>query len=277
MSEYFDLLFNGKLDEAEKIRKSSIPPKLIKFFSLNNSSKLVDKELNENKFNTLAKQELWFSRAENMNDPYEFQCMYINKDKFLENGHSEEDIANYNKILVQQKSQWALASLSGNTFDCLPMWAYYTNNYQGYCVEYDILKPDAIFKIGYEPDRIPIAALIANLFHAFYAMKENRASETSDDMEFYLTLFNKQFFLKHESWKHENEYRIIYPIISGYGRNVNIAKVGLKTSKIVAGLNCSDEHKKRLNEISNALGCGDIAVSKISGEKYTLLEDMDNG
>ncbi len=229
-----NMLFSRNLADAETFRKSAIPTKLIKFFSLSNSGRRADMDINESKFSILSNEELRFARAEDMNDPYEFQGMYIDKEVFLKNGHSEDDIASYNEILRQQKCQWALTSLSGNTFDCLPMWAYYTNEYQGYCVEYDVLKPDAIFKIWYEPIRIPIAFLIATLFHDYYTFKGTPLSEPTDDMKFHLELLKQQFFLKHDSWRHENEYRIIYPIVSGSSKNVSIKKVGLKTSRIVS-------------------------------------------
>ncbi len=268
MSSYFSLLMDKKLDEAEAYRKANIPSKLIKFFSLTD-----DSSLNDVKFSTLNNQKLWFATPKILNDPYEFQCMYVDRKKLKEYDYPDDVIDSFETMLSNQNTSWALVSLSGNTFDCLPMWAYYTNNYHGYCVEYDVLKPDAILKVGYEPQRIPTASIVTNFYSEFRKMVESKQA-TNDEVEFYATLFKQQFFLKHKSWEHEDEYRIIYPISGANGLLVDIANVGLKTSKIVAGLNCSDENKKRLNEISNVLGCGDISVSKISGEKYTLLEDM---
>ena len=65
-------------------------------------------------------------------------------------------------FLNKQTENTALVSLSGNSFNCLPMWAYYTNNYRGYCVEYDVIVPDIFFKVAYEPERIPVASIISN-------------------------------------------------------------------------------------------------------------------
>lgn len=268
MNNYFRLLYEKKLDEAEAYRLASIPSKLIKFFSLTD-----DIKLNEDKILALKNQKLWFATPKKLNDPYEFQCIYVDRLRLKECNYPDDIIDSFEAMLSRQAGVWALVSLSGNSFNCLPMWAYYTNDYQGYCVEYDVLKPDAIFKVGYEPERIPTASIVTNFYAEFRKMMENKQS-TSNEVEFYATLLRQQFFLKHKSWEHENEFRIIYPIRSADGLLVDIANIGLKTSKIVAGLNCSVEHKTRLNEISNALGCGDISVSKISGKKYTLLEDL---
>lgn len=270
MSSYFSLLMEKRLDEAEAYRIDSIPSKLIKFFSFTD-----DVKLNEDKFFALETQKLWFSTPKILNDPYEFQCMYVDRKKLQEHQYPDEAIDFFNDLVSKQSLDWALISLSGNSFDCLPMWAYYTNNYQGFCIEYDILKADAIYKVGYEPNRIPIASIVTNLYAEFEKMRENKQVSNSE-VEFYATLLKQQFFLKHESWRHENEYRIIYPSYGKNGLLVDIASVGLKTSKIVAGLRCSDDHKERLSVISKALGCGDLAVSTISNEKYTLLEDLRN-
>lgn len=268
---YFSLLFEKKLKEAESFRKEQIPSKLIKFISL--SSLEVDEKTNDLKFKALAEQKLWFSTPKLLNDPYEFQCLYIQREKLKEHDYPENAIELFESVICDHNSNWALVSLSGNSFDCLPMWAYYSNNYQGFCIEYDIIRPDVIYKVGYEPDRIPIASTIANFYAEFVAMKENKQT-TNEEVEYYSTLLKHQFFLKHKSWEHENEFRVIYPTRDSDGLLVDIANVGLKTSRIVAGLNCSSKHRSRLNGISNALGCGDISVSKISDIKYTLLEDL---
>lgn len=268
MNNYFSLLFNGNIDAAEDLRKQSIPKKLIKFFSLNK-----DINLNNIKFDTLENNKLWFSHYKELNDPYEYKCMFIDREKLKQHSYPD-DIINYFEDLLKNLSlSWALVSLSANDFDCLPMWAYYTNNHEGYCVEYDVLKPDAIYRVGYETDRIPIATIISNFYSEFTKMLESK-EKTNEELKFYAMLIQQQFFLKHSSWKHENEYRIIYPMLNKLGVSVPIENIGLRTSKIVAGLNCLEEHKKTLNRISNKLGCGDISVTKINGENYTLLEEF---
>ena len=41
-------------------------------------------------------------------------------------------------------------------------------------------------------------------------------------------------------------------------------------SRIVAGINCSEDNKKKLNEISNSLGLGNVYTSRIHPEQYTI-------
>ena len=66
-------------------------------------------------------------------------------------------------------------------------------------------------------------------------------------------------FSTHIVIEHEKEYRIVYPLDkNSKGMNVPVRKLGMRTSRIVAGMNCSEDNKKKLNEISNSLGLGNI-------------------
>ena len=98
--------------------------------------------------------------------------------------------------------------------------------------------------------------------------------EDSETAKIQLTILRHQFTTKHESWKHENEYRIIYPYAEGKGTSIPISTVNLKTRRIVAGYNCKPEHIERLNSISQKLGCGHISQVTISETEYTLLEEL---
>ena len=52
--------------------------------------------------------------------------------------------------------------------------------------------------------------------------------------------------------------------------NIPVSNLGLRTSRIVAGINCSINDIVRLNEISNELGLGNVYKSRVHSEKYTL-------
>jgi len=257
--------------EAEEYRKTTIPDKLIKFISLTDLS-----EDNDLKFKTLRDRSVWFSTIATLNDPYEFQCMFIDRKKLESLGYPAQVISWLEELLDGLRKQFALVSLSAKAPDCLPMWAYYSNNHRGFCVEYDVLKSDKLYAVSYEPKRIPIASLMTNIFISIKEMIA--AGQTSNaDLEFLRTIFSFQFCMKHHSWQHEEEYRVLYPISNTNGINVQESSIGLHASRIIAGLNCSAEHKLKLNEISNAIGCGNISCSNISGTNYTLFEADING
>lgn len=267
MNNYLALLSKKKFDEAEELRKSKVPTRLIKFISLNE----IDAE-NEKKLQTLRNRKIWFSAISELNDPYELQGMFIDRQTLHKRGFPDEVIHKFEKLLHTLCTKWALVSLSANKTDYLPMWAYYSNNSRGFCIEYEVVKPDVISQVWYEEKRIPIASIITSVYAEYHKLVET-SQENNPELDFYLTVLKQQFFLKHLSWVSENEYRIIYPISTGKGILVKEADVGLRVTRIIAGINCSKAHRVQLNEISNAIGCGNISTLHISETDYTLIED----
>ena len=244
INEYFKLLLEGKKQEAEKIRISTIPNKLIKFISLDES------ENDDLKFLTLKRDEIWFAHKDSLNDPYEYKGMLIDKEKFIKAGYSFETIEKYQTIF--DLNDYGVTCLSSNSIDYLPMWAYYTNNHKGFCIEYEVIKKDCIHEVLYEPERIKIASLIIEYIEAIRSRQKEKAS-------CYAKIISQNLFIKTKSWEHEKEYRIVYPLDkNSKGMNVPVRKLGMRTSRIVAGMNCSEDNKKKLNEISNSLGLGNI-------------------
>ncbi len=166
-----------------------------------------------------------------------------------------------------------LTSFTENNESFLPMWAYYSNNYRGYCVEYEVLDPEYIYKVSYEPQRIPIAKIATDIYCGISDFINGNANE--DKLQFNNMLLMQQFFLKHKSWEHEKEYRIVAPLdnppLNGCQANVNI--LGLKVRRIYAGINSSDTSIERLNNISNSLGCGVVVRLKVSDQEYAFEEN----
>lgn len=149
-------------------------------------------------------------------------------------------------------NDYGVTCLSSNSIDYLPMWAYYTNNHKGFCVEYEVIKKNCIHEVLYEPERIKVASLIIECIKAIKSGQKEKA-------DLYAKIFLQNLFIKAKSWEHEKEYRIVYQIDkNSKGMNVPVYKLGMKTSRIVAGMNCSEDNKKKLNEISNSLGLGNV-------------------
>ena len=122
-------LTQNKFKEAETFRTSIFPRKLIKFISLGENE-----AENEKEFKTLEEKKIWISNVTTLNDPYEFKSLYLDEDKLKSLRFPENIIANLKKILDRNMKKIGISSLSQNSYDSLPMWAYYTNNYAGYCV-----------------------------------------------------------------------------------------------------------------------------------------------
>ena len=201
------------------------------------------------------------TRKNFLNDPYEYKGMLVDRKKMKNAGYSQNIIDGYQTLF--DFSDYGITCLSSNNIDYLPMWAYYTNNHKGFCIEYEIIKKDCIHEVLYEPERIKVASLI---FQSIESAKKAMIS----GKDFYYTIFLQNLFIKDKSWKHENEYRIVYPLDGKKGMNVPVHRLGMKTNRIVAGINCSNSDLFRLNKISNELGLGNVYKSRIHPEKYTI-------
>lgn len=259
INEYMQLLYDGKLREAEQVRMSTIPDKLIKFIWLDENAK------DEKKFKSLAADQIWFSHKRFLNDPYEFKGMLIDRQKLSDAGYPDEVIEAYQSLF--DFDDYGITCLSSNQIDYLPMWAYYTNNHRGFCIEYDVIKKDCIHEVLYEPERIKIASLI---FQCKDAVKEAILTGHRDEADKITKVLLQNLFTKTKSWQHEKEYRIVYPIEDGIGKNVLVSNLGMRTNRIIAGINCSDDNIARLNKISGELGLGDCYKSRIHSDQYTL-------
>lgn len=259
INKYFKLLFELKIDEAREERLVSIPDKLIKFVWLN------EDESDDKKFASLKNNEIWFSHTRYLNDPYEFKGMLVDREKFVEAGYPEDVIEKYQTLF--DFDDYGITCLSANEIDYLPMWAYYTNNHKGFCIEYDVIKNDCIHEVLYEPERIKVASL---LFQCKEAVKKAIQGSDKKQADMYSTLFLQNLFIKAKAWEHEKEYRIVYPIGEKKGENIPAYLLGMKISRIVAGINCSPKNIEKLDKISNDLGLGNVYKSCMHPEKYTI-------
>ncbi|MBR5419800.1 MAG: DUF2971 domain-containing protein [Lachnospiraceae bacterium] len=259
--KYIKLIRNGKRIEAEILREKDIPDVLIKHFYLK------EDDSDEKKFYTLENNMLWFSAISKLNDPYEFKGMVVNEKAFKEKGYPDNVIDYFKEFLRME--EYGVVCLSGRTVDYLPMWAYYTNNYHGFCVEYEVVNKPCIHKVQYEKKRIPIASLF---FQLKEALSENirNGKKSSPEAESIASLIRQNLYIKGESWAHEQEYRIAMPIDNIVGKNYEISTFGLRAKRIIAGVNCSEANINRLNHISNIIGCGNIFISYLSNEKYGM-------
>lgn len=263
--ESFKLLQEKKFDELDKFQNDHTPKLLTKFYSLTDNE-----DLNNLKLSTLENQQIWFSPIKDLNDPYEFRNMYLDKSKFKELGFSNKEIDNFNLFFKSFTSDFCTTSFTTNTYDNLPMWAYYANNSNGFCVEYEVVFPGYLERVSYEPKRVPISTLLIDFYDEAYEVTKQGKKDDSE-LKKLVKVFSHQALMKHKSWSHENEFRIIRPLDKG--KNISLSELGLKTKRIIAGLNCSEEHKERLNNISHKLSCGDLLYTRISDNDYTLLED----
>lgn len=233
--QYLNLISQKKFEEAVRFKADKIPTVLHKYFGLNQN-----KTLNSQKLQCLAENKLYLSDFNSFNDPFEGKFFIFNEDKLSEKGWDKTQIEEYVNGLT---SLWRVTCLSDTNEQNMPMWAYYANNHEGFCVEYILcdLQKKYILPVAYEEERQEANSIATHIINAAMAAKMNG---TPPSKEF--SLYNHLMFLsmtaKHISWEHEREYRIMSP--DRYFPAI--------PSKIYIGLNCTDENKEKLIDIGKS-------------------------
>lgn len=240
---YLDFYYKFKEnpEEAKIYKANHVPKKLYKYMSLHNSYK--------EKVSNLLNNKLWLSTCEGLNDPFEYHNLFLDVDYLKEYGWSDEDIHNCILDYDNFRNSVLIGSFT-NTFNSnMPLWAHYANNHKGICIEYEVIDCLKIYPVSYESQRIEATHLIVN-----YLTKssEDKIKEVGDD---FLVLL-LQSCMKHQSWRYEEEYRIITYNIrkQKYGDNFNLDNLGLKLNAIHLGYNIEESHKQEMINIGQKLG-----------------------
>lgn len=266
---YLALLKEGKSKEAEDLRQLTIPDKLIKFVALDIGEMGNKDEENEKRFESLKNDEMWFAHKRFLNDPYEFKGLYIDYENMRDKGVSQADVDEYHTLF--NMDEYGVSCLSANPYDYLPMWAYYTNNHHGFCVEYDVIKKDAIHEVAYEQDRTDVTDSLIHLRNIVLKSHEVSGKINVNNKEFYIRTLMMNFYMKAQSWSHEKEFRIVQEIDNDKGKNIRVKSFGLQTRKIIAGVNCEPKNIERLNSIAKNLGIGKAHQCKLQDDKYKIV------
>ena len=265
--EYMKLIEIGKIEEAIDYRAEYTPDYLYKFFWLSNDPK--DTAENEKRFYSLENNKLWFASAASQNDPYEFKGIYLDNEKLLNLGVTQNSIDKSSELLLKRA---ILTAFTANMSDNLPMWAHYSNNHRGFCVKYKVGRKQAIRNVTYEERRISIANIFTNFLNAAHQCTTFGEADYYLKTRIYSTIMQEIFFYKHSSWAYEHEYRAIFPVDhETAGMNVDIGELGLSASEIYCGINCNTKNKKRLVEIATKIGVP-IKECKTSPVAFTIFE-----
>lgn len=238
-NRYIELYRQGKFQEAVEYKATQIPTRLVKYYSFNDNE-----DVNKSKIQYLREQRIFLSASFGFNDPFEGKFFKFDKEKLENCGWDKDMVVDYYTSLA---NGFRYTSLSNTDENNMPMWAYYANNHQGFCVEYLLcdMQKRYIFPVTYEPERVSANAITTNLLYEYMKMKEKgiEYTDTSADANVYLQMLILSLAAKHKSWEHEREYRIIchrddFPAIP---------------SKIYIGLNCKEEYRKELIEVGRSI------------------------
>lgn len=230
------------------------PKRIYKYCSLSD-----DKKLNEAKFITLVDKKIFMSSIDDFNDPFDGKGFYYDKKALMKYGNLSEcngEIVDFQKLIK-------CTCFSGNGVNSMPMWAHYSNNHKGYCIEYDVEENDAlkgfVLPIQYTDDRLDITEELIRI-----AEDVSKLNQEKFDSEIYKYISQEMtivylstllYHVKHTAWSYEDEYRLFLPsntLLNPY--------ISASPKAIYVGLNCDADNIERLKQIGDYL---DVPVYKM--------------
>jgi Protein of unknown function (DUF2971) len=243
----FLLLREKDVESANVYKNVFIPDIIYKYYPLLDGRYSRFKTNNYQRLNTLQNEEIYVSRIDKLNDPFEFDTLTIDKEKIKKNKYCLQDIK---KTLQKIKSQYKICCFCNSTVNN-PLWAHYANNHHGFCVEYSVIEKDKIFPVQYIHQRYPVGTIPIVIEEICKGKLPNKKTQRVFD------IFWSTFFMKHDTWKYENEFRFIYQDKNPrMGLTISNYQIGVKINKIIIGINCSQIYKKKLIDIATHNNCG---------------------
>lgn len=245
-----------------------IPDILYKFCSFTN-----DEKLNEKKLLTLKNKQIFMSDIKDFNDPFDGKAFFYNPNELKE----IKRLAAYNGRFIDDFTSYLKGTaLTENDANCMPMWAHYSNNHQGFCVSYDMKNSDnqvmssCTFPIQYTNQRLDITSFMKEYAKMVSAEVDKQLSQgkrqiqISDLSIIYLSQYLTN--IKHSTWQYEKEYRCSMGAVSK-----GMPYINATPKAIYIGMNCNEKYRKDLIDIAKELSVSvyQMEFNELS-ECYTL-------
>ena len=275
------LFFEDYVPETRK----SFPKKIYKYISLDKIDELEKEKLsycynpeeiekliltskenkgNINKLYSLANNSLWFSKSNNpnLNDPFEGRGIFYD-DSFYK--FSDDQIQYWQQYAEYVRNNIYLCCFA--KYSASPtMWANYSNNYRGYCLEFEIVNTNNLWEVYYGYGKNYPNSTIKDLENELWAdqISKSEAYEYIEQLHVFWATF------KFGDWQYENEIRAIFTKLE-YEKNICYEDIGLKLIGIIVGHNCDEKHREFLAYIANKLSIP-LKITKINITSKNYLD-----
>lgn len=215
---------------------------------------------------------VWLSSPEKLNDPFELKALSLDTKRIENEGG---DIKLYKKVLDLFTSRIQICCFSNGYRKRIPLWSHYSNNHQGFCVEYAVINKDPIFPVRYSNQRLISFIIVSRLCNSFLDGYKQRKKPNSEFWHNYQILF-LTFCTKSAEWQYEHEFRFFNQNDEKDqpGKLVPLLSTGLKMNKIFIGLNCKPENEKELIRIGKLLKLPVYKMRIIEYSKYFSLRSF---
>lgn len=271
--EYSDLFADVNQFSRRTIH-SFYPDYIYKFISFDDST------LDDIKIQTLLSNELFFSRMENLNDPFEFISMTACEDSLKI--HKLDWVETFNRIFNEWKNKRVVCCFTTSMSDNIAMWANYANNNKGFCCRYRIKQKTADYLIDFSRVSYVEKPRFIDKKHLNWLLIQDFDEFKNKNLLKKLQIFNYMYrnmlcSYKAKCWNTENEIRIHKFINDDMAKNkeskgitINLENLNLELTDIYAGTACKREED--LRNVANSLKVN-FHKMKVSSSKYILEEE----
>lgn len=249
-----------------------IPDTLYKFYSLNDNRKL-----NRIKFRTLQNKHIFMSNIKDFNDPFDGKAFFYDSKKLAD----IKSLKHVNGKFIDDFTMFIRGTaLTENDTSCMPMWAHYSNNHQGFCVSYDMKNPanktlaGCTFPVQYTEQRLDITSYLKKYAEMVESTVDNHIAQGKKEILINdLSIIYMQLYLcniKQATWKYEKEFRCTT------GSNAKgMPYIDAIPKAIYIGMNCSKKNRNKLIAISKELSIPiyQMKLDELS-ENYALEENL---
>lgn len=265
-----DFVMNVVFELLYPVTRLYIPDTLYKFYSLND-----DQELNDKKFKTLQNKQIFMSNIKDFNDPFDGKAFFYDSKQLADikrlehvGGKIIDDFTSFNRG----------TALTENNTSCMPMWAHYSNNHQGFCVAYDMKNPanttlaGCTFPIQYTDERLDITSFMKKYFCKLSLEVDRQVSRGIKQIPIndLSLVYVAQFLcnIKHSTWSYEKEFRC-----TAGAQAKGMPYIDAVPKAIYIGMNCTEQNRSKLIEIARSLSIPvyQMQLDELS-EKYCLEE-----
>lgn len=235
------------METVYMVTRLHIPERVYKYYSLTENS-----ALNNIKLNTLLENKIYLADANTFNDPFESKAFYYRSHSLAKH----DSLRQWDGKLVDDFSLYVrLSSLTSIGINSMPMWAHYTNNHCGYCVEYNtegkenLSLTSSLFPVQYIDKRIDITPIMESVVRELELQKTKAMQQGEKEIiinNLILVWISIYYScLKHVSWEYEKELRVVTSSENTY--------TNAMPSKIYIGAKCSTENVNALVSIAKTL------------------------
>lgn len=252
------------IDECLPEMRKLLPNKLYKYFPL------TDEKTDEMRLSSIKDDVIWGSIPSQFNDPFEAKSMYLTPEDVKEIGLPDVAYEVWESISSELRDRIVTICFTQNPNN-MPMWAHYSNNHQGFCVEYAVEERNNLFPVFYTEKRMKAQALLVNLIYELLS-KDSSIEGKYLILQHYLLLSA----FKDKSWEAEKEVRaIIYnstSLCAEKGKLISYNDIGVKATKVFIGVSCSEENEKRIIALCNQKNLSYEKCNIVDGEGFSVLE-----